>query len=91
VRSYTLSENATPVVRGAPMAKPRQPRGPPAALGNMRELGAYHLIAYCHRRHQALIDLSKYGETGHRNGVEGSDRHSDWIVVEQTSVRGGLE
>jgi hypothetical protein len=29
-------------------------------LGNMRELGAHHLIGFCHgdaRRHQALIDV----------------------------------
>jgi hypothetical protein len=32
-------------------------------LGNMRELGAQRLIAYCHNdacRHQALIDASSY-------------------------------
>ena len=32
-------------------------------LGNMRELGVYRLIAFCHNnacRHQAVIDVSKY-------------------------------
>jgi transposase len=32
-------------------------------LGNMRELGVHHLIAYCLNdacRHQALIDVSSY-------------------------------
>jgi hypothetical protein len=32
-------------------------------LGNMRELGVWHLIAYCHNdayRHQALIDVSSW-------------------------------
>ena len=32
-------------------------------LGNMRELGVHHLIAFCHNdacRHQAIIDVSKY-------------------------------
>jgi hypothetical protein len=36
-------------------------------LGNMRQQGVQHLIAYCHNdacRHQALIDVSKYpGDT----------------------------
>ncbi len=36
-------------------------------LGNMRELGVHHLIAYCLNnscRHQALIDVSSYpGDT----------------------------
>jgi hypothetical protein len=34
-------------------------------LGNMRELGVHHLIAFCHNdacRHQALIDVSKYSD-----------------------------
>ena len=41
----------------------KQPHGPPMTLGNMRELGVHHLIAFCHNnacRHQALIDVSKY-------------------------------
>jgi hypothetical protein len=32
-------------------------------LGNMREQGVHHLIAFCHNdacRHQALIDVSSY-------------------------------
>jgi hypothetical protein len=32
-------------------------------LGNMRELGVHHLVAYCLNdacRHQALIDVSSY-------------------------------
>jgi hypothetical protein len=32
-------------------------------LGNMRELGVHHLIAFCHNDdcpHQALIDVSSY-------------------------------
>ena len=40
---------------------PKHPPGPPMTLGNMRELGMEHLIAFCHndaRRHQALIDVS---------------------------------
>jgi len=44
-------------------AKPKHPPGPPMALGNMCELGVYHLIAFCRNnacRHQALIDVSKY-------------------------------
>jgi hypothetical protein len=36
-------------------------------LGNMRELGVHHLIAYCLNdscRHQAIIDVSSYpGDT----------------------------
>jgi transposase len=36
-------------------------------LGNLREQGVQHLIAYCHDdacRHQALIDVSSYpGDT----------------------------
>ena len=37
--------------------------GPPMTLGNMRELGVQHLIAFCLNdacRHQALIDVSSY-------------------------------
>ena len=26
----------------------RHPPGPPMTLGNMRELGVHHLIAFCH-------------------------------------------
>jgi hypothetical protein len=43
--------------------KQRQEPGPPMTLGNMRELGVHHLIAYCHNdacKHQALIDVSNY-------------------------------
>ena len=31
-------------------------------LGNNRELGVHHLIAFCHNdgRHQAVIDVSSY-------------------------------
>ena len=39
----------------------KQPHGPPMTLGNMREQGVQHLIAYCLNdtcRHQALIDVS---------------------------------
>ena len=41
------------------------PPGPPMTLGNMREQGVHHLIAYflndsC--RHSALIDVSNYGD-----------------------------
>jgi hypothetical protein len=46
------------------LSKPR----PPMTLGNMRELGAQRLIAYCLNdacRHTALIDVSSYpAETG---------------------------
>ena len=41
----------------------RHPPGPPMTLGNMRELGVQHLIAFCLNdacRHQALIDVSSY-------------------------------
>jgi hypothetical protein len=41
--------------------KPRRPPGPPMTLGNMRELGVQHPIAYCLNkacRHQELIDVS---------------------------------
>ena len=41
----------------------KHPAGPPMTLGNMRELGVHHLIAYCLNdacRHQALIDVSSY-------------------------------
>jgi hypothetical protein len=40
----------------------RRPR-PPMTLGNMRELGVQHLIAYCHNdacRDQAVIDVFGY-------------------------------
>ena len=40
---------------------PKHPPGPPMTLGNMRELGAQNLIAFCLNnscRHRALIDLS---------------------------------
>jgi hypothetical protein len=33
------------------------------SLGNMREQGVQHLIAFCHNdtcRHQAIIDVSSY-------------------------------
>ena len=39
------------------------PSGPPMTLGNVRELGAQHLIAFCLNdacHHQALIDVSSY-------------------------------
>ena len=42
--------------------KSKQPHGPPMTLGNMRELGVQHLMAFCHNngcRHQARIDVSK--------------------------------
>jgi hypothetical protein len=42
---------------------PKHPPGPPMTLGNMRELGVHHLIAYCDNdacRHMALIDVSSY-------------------------------
>ena len=42
---------------------PKHPPGPPMTLGNMRELGVQHLIAFCLNdacRHQALIDVSSY-------------------------------
>ena len=42
---------------------PKHPPGPPITLGNMREQGVHHLIAYCLNdacRHQAVIDVSKY-------------------------------
>jgi hypothetical protein len=46
---------------------PKHPSGPPMDLGNMREQGVHHLIAYCFNdscRHQALIDVSSYpGDT----------------------------
>jgi hypothetical protein len=45
------------------MANPKHPPGPPMTLGNMRELGVHHLIAFCLNdtcRHQALIDVSSY-------------------------------
>jgi hypothetical protein len=35
---------------------PKHPPGPPMTLGNMREQGVTHLIAFCHNdacRHQA--------------------------------------
>jgi hypothetical protein len=41
--------------------KQRHAPGPPMTLGNMREQGVQHLIAYCLNdacRHQALIDMS---------------------------------
>jgi len=38
VRSYALSKDTAPVMRGALMAKPKQPHGPTMTLGNMREL-----------------------------------------------------
>src|SRR6478672_5554163 len=44
-------------------ARLKHPPGPPMTLGNMRELGVHHLIAFCHNdacRHQAIIDVSKY-------------------------------
>ena len=44
-------------------ARLKHPPGPPMTLGNMRELGIHHLIAFCHNdacRHQAIIDVSKY-------------------------------
>ena len=43
--------------------KPKHPPGPPMTLGNMRELGVHHLIAFClnnARRHEAVIDVSSY-------------------------------
>ena len=43
--------------------RPKHPPGPPMTLGNMRELGVQHLIAFCLNdacRHQALIDVSSY-------------------------------
>ena len=42
--------------------KPKYAR-PPMTLGNMRELGVQHLVAFCLNdacRHQALIDVSSY-------------------------------
>jgi hypothetical protein len=45
------------------MAQGKHPPGPPMTLGNMREQGVQHLIAFCHNdacRHQAIIDVSKY-------------------------------
>jgi hypothetical protein len=42
---------------------PKQPPGPAMTLGNMREQGVHHLIAFCLHdacRHSALIDVSKY-------------------------------
>ena len=36
-------------------------------LGNTRQQGVQHLVAYCHNdacRHQAIIDVSKYPERG---------------------------
>jgi hypothetical protein len=45
-------------IRNAVLA--RHPPGPPKTLGNMRELGVHHLIAYCLSdtcRHSALIDV----------------------------------
>lgn len=47
------------------MADDKHEPGPPMTLGNMRELGVHHLIAFCHNdacRHQALIDVSKYSD-----------------------------
>ena len=38
---------------------PKHPPGPPMTLGNMREQGVHHLIAFCLNdacRHQALIE-----------------------------------
>jgi hypothetical protein len=43
--------------------KQRHEPGPLMTLGNMRELGVLHLIAFCHNdacRHSALIDVSSY-------------------------------
>ncbi len=43
------------------MVTQKHPPGPPMTLGNMRELGVQHLIAFCLNdacRHQALIDVS---------------------------------
>ena len=40
-----------------------RPAGPPMTLGNMRQQGVHHLIAFCLNdacRHQALIDVSSY-------------------------------
>ena len=37
----------------------QHPPGPPMTLGNMRELGVHHLIAFCHNdgcRHTAPFD-----------------------------------
>jgi hypothetical protein len=49
-------------------ANPKHPPGSPMTLGNMRELGVHHFIAYCLNnacRHTALIDVSRYpAETG---------------------------
>jgi hypothetical protein len=46
-------------------------------LGNMRQQGLHHSIAFCHNdacRHQALIDVSAYPPetpvTGERPGVQ---------------------
>jgi hypothetical protein len=42
---------------------PKHPPGPAMTLGNMREQGINHLIAYCLNnecRHSALIDTSGY-------------------------------
>ena len=41
----------------------KYPPGPPMTLGNMRELSAQRLVAFCLNdscRHQALIDVSSY-------------------------------
>jgi hypothetical protein len=42
-------------------------------LGNVRELGAHHLIAFCLNdgcHHQALIDVSSYAMTSKKNSPE---------------------
>ena len=45
---------------------PKHPAGPPMTLGNMRELGVQHLIAFC------LNDACRHQVLGcWRQGVEG--------------------
>jgi hypothetical protein len=44
-------------------SKPKQPRGPPMDLGNMRKMGVQRLIAFCLNpicRHEGLINVSQY-------------------------------
>jgi hypothetical protein len=69
------------------MVKQRHEPGPAMTLGNMREQGVHHLIAYCLNdtcRHSALIDVSKYPDDAEVPWFQGRikcGRRGRWVDV----------